>query len=786
MSETAFPAFLPVAPVMPHPSPPVSAEGPAETTLFSGLLKAVSTTASADADGGPTADGAAATTTRRTGVFAAFALLTEEVLPAGAPTPAPQTAGETLADTLVPGGAAGSGESEGEGEGEGEGEEISSLFAGLKAGATDAAETIAPPVGDPETEAADVQGATDGVRADGVDETAAVIPQVQTSPPPAQPVYPAAGLEAGEPIDESTVAVPPAGTAVTGTPSGGAASGAYSSAAEAFAAALLGALEEVTKAVPDPETIDETGDETTGDQDGTPTPAGASTATGSATAVTATLPGEASAAAAPDPADAPVTAALSHAPPSASGIPSADADLAALLAALQLAGTDETDGRTSPPATPSGPATATGTPASDAPGRPAVDQPAVPPGLTRAATEVAEALARLAAKSGAEITVTTTPATPATAAEVQPATVQQPVESDPTGEPAVVEAVAQAAVKSPSSADGQAQAAGGPFATLPTPGAPAGAGPAGMTPDTAAAAATVFAPEADPVVEAAELSAETGPEAAEPGEPDALAALDASDDGLGTSDDGGDGAGDPEPGPEAKADAKEPAAPDAEPFLVDPGRQDMAAQRTASPLAAAALAFAARLKGEPMGLDRAEANQAGLTPLSGAPGLHAGQSAAPAMGSAFMPSQPTVPMGQLGMEIARQALAGETSFQIRLDPADLGRVDVRLELSESGEAKAHLTVERRDTLDLLSRDQRALERALREAGFEAKDGSVSLSLRQNGSGDGQARHGQPDEPPNGRGRSGWTSDDTGSDERSARPALDLYRPRRDSLLDVRI
>jgi flagellar hook-length control protein FliK len=87
---------------------------------------------------------------------------------------------------------------------------------------------------------------------------------------------------------------------------------------------------------------------------------------------------------------------------------------------------------------------------------------------------------------------------------------------------------------------------------------------------------------------------------------------------------------------------------------------------------------------------------------------------------------------QLAAEIVRRVSAGETRFQIRLDPAELGRVDVRLSLDDGGEARAQLLVERRETYDLIARDHRVLERTLREAGYEVRDGSVQVTLKQNG------------------------------------------------------
>jgi len=86
---------------------------------------------------------------------------------------------------------------------------------------------------------------------------------------------------------------------------------------------------------------------------------------------------------------------------------------------------------------------------------------------------------------------------------------------------------------------------------------------------------------------------------------------------------------------------------------------------------------------------------------------------------------------QVAFEVVRQFEAGNTRFQIRLDPADLGRIDVKLDLDKSGTVSAHMVVERPETLDLMMRDQRALQQALQQAGLDTSKTSLEFSLRQN-------------------------------------------------------
>jgi flagellar hook-length control protein FliK len=96
------------------------------------------------------------------------------------------------------------------------------------------------------------------------------------------------------------------------------------------------------------------------------------------------------------------------------------------------------------------------------------------------------------------------------------------------------------------------------------------------------------------------------------------------------------------------------------------------------------------------------------------------------------PQQLNLP--QVAFEMVRQFQAGNSRFQIRLDPPELGRIDVRMDVDRDGNVMARMTVERSETLDLMQRDQRALERALAQAGLDSARTSLEFSLRHQGSG----------------------------------------------------
>jgi flagellar hook-length control protein FliK len=90
----------------------------------------------------------------------------------------------------------------------------------------------------------------------------------------------------------------------------------------------------------------------------------------------------------------------------------------------------------------------------------------------------------------------------------------------------------------------------------------------------------------------------------------------------------------------------------------------------------------------------------------------------------------TVPLSGLAVEITTRAHAGNRHFEIRLDPPELGRIDVKLDVDRDGNVSTRLVVDRADTLDLLKRDASALERALQQSGLKTSDNALEFSLRQ--------------------------------------------------------
>jgi flagellar hook-length control protein FliK len=92
-----------------------------------------------------------------------------------------------------------------------------------------------------------------------------------------------------------------------------------------------------------------------------------------------------------------------------------------------------------------------------------------------------------------------------------------------------------------------------------------------------------------------------------------------------------------------------------------------------------------------------------------------------------------VPLNGLAVQIAVTAQSGKSRFEIRLDPADLGRIDVRLDVDRQGQVTSHLTVEKPETLAMLRQDAPQLQRALQDAGLKTGDGGLQFSLRDQSS-----------------------------------------------------
>ena len=97
-------------------------------------------------------------------------------------------------------------------------------------------------------------------------------------------------------------------------------------------------------------------------------------------------------------------------------------------------------------------------------------------------------------------------------------------------------------------------------------------------------------------------------------------------------------------------------------------------------------------------------------------------------------AQPAPNLPALAVEIAAKSQSGAKQFDIRLDPPELGRVEVRLSIDATGKASAHLSADQPQTLALLQKDAPILTRALREAGLDVSQDGLNFSLRHQSGG----------------------------------------------------
>lgn len=111
---------------------------------------------------------------------------------------------------------------------------------------------------------------------------------------------------------------------------------------------------------------------------------------------------------------------------------------------------------------------------------------------------------------------------------------------------------------------------------------------------------------------------------------------------------------------------------------------------------------------------------------------------------------------QVALRLSKATQDGESRITIKLVPAELGRIEVRLDVATDGRVTAHFQVEQSSTLDLLQKDTKGLERALSDAGLKMDSQSLNFNMRggdqrqagangqnmQQGSGQGQNQQGQ--------------------------------------------
>lgn len=126
------------------------------------------------------------------------------------------------------------------------------------------------------------------------------------------------------------------------------------------------------------------------------------------------------------------------------------------------------------------------------------------------------------------------------------------------------------------------------------------------------------------------------------------------------------------------------------------------------------------------------------------------------------PAQPAA--HQLAVSITRAAKEGADRIEIHLQPAELGKVDVKLEVGHDGRLLALISAERTDTLEGLRRDVHQLEKALNNAGLNTDRNSFSF-----------AESGRDQQRPGGQANGGGNAPASGGDAPADDAALPLQR-----------
>ncbi len=103
----------------------------------------------------------------------------------------------------------------------------------------------------------------------------------------------------------------------------------------------------------------------------------------------------------------------------------------------------------------------------------------------------------------------------------------------------------------------------------------------------------------------------------------------------------------------------------------------------------------------------------------------------PVPNSHSLPLQPTA-AEQISVRVTQMVNLGQGHIRIQLHPAELGQVDIKIDMPQQNVGQntaVSIAVDRQETLDLLQRDARTLERALNDAGIKTDSGNLNFSLR---------------------------------------------------------
>jgi flagellar hook-length control protein FliK len=143
-----------------------------------------------------------------------------------------------------------------------------------------------------------------------------------------------------------------------------------------------------------------------------------------------------------------------------------------------------------------------------------------------------------------------------------------------------------------------------------------------------------------------------------------------------------------------------------------------------------AAAAGASTKALPINVDLTNLNALGA---SNGPSQISQTAKANPLTAAHQPQKPPVPVEQVAVNIKNAIGEGADKINIKLHPASLGRVEIRMEIAKDGQLSAVILAEKPETLDMLRGDVRGLERALQEAGLKTDAGSLNFGLKSQNS-----------------------------------------------------
>lgn len=151
---------------------------------------------------------------------------------------------------------------------------------------------------------------------------------------------------------------------------------------------------------------------------------------------------------------------------------------------------------------------------------------------------------------------------------------------------------------------------------------------------------------------------------------------------------------------------------------------------------------------------------------------------------------PSSPSDQVQVHMKMALHSGTDHINIQLHPAELGHVDIKMDVAQDGTMKLHVIADRQDTLDMLRGDSSNLAKSLQQSGFKLDSSNMQFSLRDYGQNQQQAFNpysGQQGQGNNGQGQQ-WqnTNQQYGSGDSSEQSMPAYIAASYNLALDIRV